>query len=200
MKQIEEAMNLCLIRLRSSSDFNDSSTTTAFEALLSAIIANPKYIVNFPEEEKLSLVISSIMTSPFPNTHQEYKGVDVKMLLFMCGYYLYMHQLEFSKFYDKNWPAFILLLHLGKFEFSSFYKDMKSNLIVSYKEVNATELTCMVTAKKKGFLTEELVPWYEELLIDADNLLKNYSFNNIAIPLYRYIATKLSDNDLSLVM
>lgn len=190
-------MDLCWIRLKSSQDFNESELVSAFKALLSAIKDNPSEIVNFPEEEKLSLVLSSIMTSPFPNTHQVYDGVDVKNLLFMCGFYLYMHQLEFSKFYDKNWPAFILLLHLGDFEFSYHYKCMNHNSTISGIESKATELTCMMTAKKKGFLTEELIPWYEELVCDAEDLLRFYSFKNIAIPLYRYISLKLQNNDLS---
>ncbi len=214
MNDLNEIVNLCLVRIKVSSDFNDGETINAFKQLLSAIIAKPRQLVDCFYEENLSLVLSSIMTSPFPQNYPIYEGMNVRNTVFACAYYLYMHQLETGYFYDRNWPAFLLIMHLCHYEFAkcSIYmnpfapervQEILGKEIDYTRLINAAkgvELNMMLTARKKGFLTEEIQPWFEELYKDYDNLLANCDpFTDTAIPLYRCIGNYLKENDLTFV-
>ena len=124
-----------------------------------------------------------------------------------------MHQLETGMFYDRNWPAFITLLHYGRNEFAKFIVDTnpfapeRMNKIMgrpidNQRSLNAAkglELNLMLTAKKKGFWMEELSPWYEELSDDRDELLASDPFRKEAIPLYQVITNYLKENDVTFV-
>lgn len=112
MKTLDTAVCNCLQTMKESSDLSDKATTVAIQELLSCIISRPKQLINYPNEENLSLVLSSIMTSRFPSIHPIYEGFNVRNVVFVCAYYLFMHQLETGYFKDRNWSAFILLLHL----------------------------------------------------------------------------------------
>lgn len=212
MTELNDALTSCLCKMKASSDFSDSETTIAIKKLLSIIIANPRLLVNFPNEEKLSLALSSIITSSFPQLHPTYEGLNVRNVVFVCGYYLYMHQLETGHFYDRNWPAFILLLHLCHSEFAKFSLDMNplaperiqhmmGNGIDYSRLTNAAkgvELNMMLVAKKTGYLTSDIYPWFEELFDDYDNLISNTDpFRKTAIPLYQCIGNYFKNNDLS---
>ncbi|MBO5445453.1 MAG: hypothetical protein J5995_08980 [Muribaculaceae bacterium] len=212
MNELNEALNLCLCKMKASSDFSDSETTIAVKKLLSVIIGNPKLLVNFPNEEKLSLVLSSIITSSFPQVHPTYEGMNVRNVVFVCGYYLYMHQLETGYFYDRNWPAFILLLHVCQSEFAKFSLDMNPFAPERIQQImgkgidygrltraaKGVELNMMLVAKNTGYLTSDIYPWYEELIDDYDNLLSNADpFREVAIPLYQSFGNYFKSNDLS---
>ena len=110
-------------------------------------------------------------------------------------------QLETGMFYDRNWPAFITLLHYGRNEFAKFIVDtnpfaperinkIMGRPIDNQRSLNAAkglELNLMLTAKKKGFWMDELSQWYEELSEDRDELLESDPFRKEAIPLYQVI-------------
>lgn len=212
MNELNDALTSCLCKMKASSDFSDRETTIAIKKLLSVIIANPRLLVNFQNEEKLSLALSSIITSSFPQEYPTYKGVNVRNVVFVCGYYLYMHQLETGYFYDRNWPAFILLLHLCHSEFAKLSIDMNPfaperiqqimGKGINYDRLTSAakgvELNMMLVAKKTGYLTPDIYPWYEELFDDYDNLLSNTDpFREVAIPLYQCIGNYFKSNDLS---
>lgn len=52
---INEAVNTCLSSMKASEDFNDFATVNSIKNLLSCIIENPVSIVNYSNEEKLSI-------------------------------------------------------------------------------------------------------------------------------------------------
>ena len=124
-----------------------------------------------------------------------------------------MHQLETGMFYDRNWPAFITLLHYGRNVFAKFIVEMNpfaperineitGRPVNNQRSLNAAkglELNLMLTAKEKGFWMEELSQWYEELVDDMDKLLANDPFRKEAIPLYRLITNYLKENDVTFV-
>lgn len=212
MNVLNKALNTCLNKMRASSDLNDCETFSAIKDLLSVIISHPVQLVNYPHEEKLSLVLSGVMTSPFPQYYSTYEDMNVRNVVFACGYYLFMHQLEIGYFYDRNWPAFILFLHLTHIEFAKFSFAMNpfaperlqkilTNKIDYSRLINVAkgvELNMMLTAKSKGFLTDDLKPWFEELYDDYDNLLSNSDpFIEAAIPLYQCIGNYLKEDDLT---
>lgn len=212
MNELNDALTSCLCKMKESSDFSDSETTNAIRKLLSIIIANPSLLVNFPNEEKMALALSSIITSSFPQVYPEYEGMNVKNVVFVCGYYLYMHQLETGSFYDRDWPAFILLLHLCHSEFAKFSIDMNPFAPERFQQIKGegidyfrltrvakgVELNMMLVAKNKGFLTSDIYPWFEDLFDDYDNLLSNTDpFREVAIPLYQFIGNYFKNNDLS---
>ena len=90
MNELNEALNLCLCKMKASSDFSDSETTIAVKKLLSVIIGNPKLLVNFPNEEKLSLVLSSIICPikhTIPANRNEYKYIILNYLQTYCMTY-----------------------------------------------------------------------------------------------------------------
>lgn len=214
MNDLNKTLNLCLSKMKASSDFNDRETVSAIKDLLSVIISHPAQLVNCTCEENLSLVLSSVMTSPFPQNYTTYEGMNVRNVVFVCAYYLYMHQLEIGYFYDRNWPAFILLLHLSHNEFAKFSLEMNpfaperiqkimGNKIDYTRLINVAkgvELNMMLVARKTGYLTEDILPWFEELYEEYDNLLSNSDpFREAAIPLYHCIGNYLKENDLSFV-
>lgn len=210
---INEALNTCLSNMKASEDLNDVATVSSIKDLLSCIIENPVILINCANEEKLSIAISSILTCQFPSNYPTYKDINVRNLVFATSYYLYMHQLETGMFYDRNWPAFITLLHYGRNEFAKFIVDTnpfapeRMNKIMgrpidNQRSLNAAkglELNLMLTAKKKGFWMEELSLWYEELSDDMDELLANDPFRKEAIPLYHVITNYLKENDITFV-
>lgn len=210
---INEALNICLSNMKASEDLNDVATVSSIKDLLSCIIDNPAILINCANEEKLSIAISSILACQFPSDYPMYKDINVRNLVFATSYYLYMHQLETGMFYDRNWPAFITLLHYGRNEFAKFIIDtnpfaperinkIMGRPIDNQRSLNAAkglELNLMLTAKKKGFWMEELSQWYEELSDDMDELLANDPFRKEAIPLYQVITNYLKENDVTFV-
>lgn len=199
--------------MKASEDLNDVATVSSIKDLLSCIIDNPAILINCANEEKLSIAISSILACQFPSDYPMYKDINVRNLVFATSYYLYMHQLETGMFYDRNWPAFITLLHYGRNEFAKFIIDtnpfaperinkIMGRPIDNQRSLNAAkglELNLMLTAKKKGFWMEELSQWYEELSDDMDELLANDPFRKEAIPLYQVITNYLKENDVTFV-
>ena len=210
---INEALNYCLSNMKASIDFNDYATVSSIKDLLSCVIDNPAELINFADEEKLSIALSSILTCQFPLDYPTYKDIDVRNLVFATSFYLYMHQLETGSFYDKDWPAFITLLHYGRNEFAKFIVDtnpfaperinkIAGRPIDKQRSLNAAkglELNMMLTAKRKGRWMEELTDWYEELEDDKYELLENDPFRKEAIPLYQIITNYLKENDVTFV-
>lgn len=210
---INEIINTCLSNMKASEDFSDGATVSSIKDLLSCIIENPAILINCANEEKLSIAISSILTCQFPSDYPTYKEINVRNLVFATSYYLYMHQLETGMFYDRNWPAFITLLHYGRNEFAKFIVDTnpfapeRINKIMGrpvddQRSLNAAkglELNMMLTAKKKGVWMDDLSQWYEELIDDMEELLGNNPFRKEAIPLYQVITNYLKENDVTFV-
>ena len=210
---INEALSTCLSNMKASDDLNDYATVSSIKDLLSCIIDNPAILINCANEEKLSIALSSILTCQFPSDYPTYKDINVRNLVFATSYYLYMHQLETGMFYDRNWPAFITLLHYGRNEFAKFIVDtnpfaperinkIMGRPIDNQRSLNAAkglELNLMLTAKKKGFWMDELSQWYEELSEDRDELLEIDPFRKEAIPLYQVITNYLKENDVTFV-
>lgn len=124
-----------------------------------------------------------------------------------------MHQLETGYFYDRNWPAFITLLHYGRNEFAKFIVDRNAfaperinksagRPIDKQRSLNAAkglELNMMLTAKSKGVWMAELSDWYDELYNNRYELLENDPFKKEAIPLYQFITNYLKQNDVKFV-
>ena len=210
---IYEVLNACISNMRASEDLNDVATVSSIKDLLSCIIENPAILINCVNEEKLSIAISSIISCQFPNDYPTYKGINVRNLVFVTSYYLYMHQLETGMFYDRSWPAFITFLHYGRNEFAKFIVDTnpfapeRINKIMgrpvdNQRSLNAAkglELNLMLVAKEKGSWMEDLSQWYEELCEDMDELLASDSFRKEAIPLYHVISNYLKENDVTFV-
>ena len=211
--KINEVLSTCLSNMKASDDLNDYATVSSIKDLLSCIIDNPAILINCASEEKLSIALSSILTCQFPSDYPMYKDINVRNLVFATSYYLYMHQLETGMFYDRNWPAFITLLHYGRNEFAKFIIDtnpfaperinkIMGRPIDNQRSLNAAkglELNLMLTAKKKRVWMEELSQWYEELSDDMDELLANDPFRKEAIPLYQVITNYLKENDVTFV-
>ncbi len=210
---INEALNTCLSNMKASSDLNDSDTVNSIKDLLGCVIENPSKLINFANEEKLSLALSSVLTCQFPSDYPTYKDINVRNLVFATSFYLYMHQLEIGMFYDRNWPAFITLLHYGRNEFAKFIVDtnpfaperinkITGRPIGNLRSLNAAkglELSLMLTARNKGFWMDELSQWYEDLCDDMDELLASDPFRKEAIPLYQVITNYLKENDVTFV-
>ena len=210
---INEALNSCFSNMKASADFNDSATVSSIKDLLSCVIEKPSQLINFANEEKLSVALASILTCQFPSDYPTYKDINVRNLVFATSYYLFMHQLETGSFYDRDWPAFITLLHYGRNEFAKFIVDTnpfapeKVNEITGrpfdkQRSLNAAkglELNMMLTAKKKGRWEDEMTDWYDELYDDRFELLDSDPFRKEAIPLYQIITNYLRENDVTFV-
>lgn len=213
MKNLDESVRNCFSNMKASEDFSEMSVTNSFSEVLSCIIESPTQLINYSGEEKLSLILSSILTSSFPQRYPTINGIDVRNLVFAVAYYLFMHQLETGKFYDRNWPAFILLIHIGRREFAKFGVEMNpfaperiqkimgepidySRFLNSAKGV---ELNMMLRAKRTGNFTVEMESWFDELYSEGESLLNSNPFKTVAIPLYRFIETYLKADDITFV-
>lgn len=210
---INEVLNTCLSNMKASTDFSDHATVNSIKDLLSCIIENPAELVSFANKEKLSIALSSILTCQFPSNHPTYKEINVRNMVFATSYYLYMHQLATGSFYDRNWPAFITLLHYGRNEFAKFIVEtnpfapervnkITGRPINNMRSLNAAkgfELNMMLAAKRKGVWMSEMSSWYDELNDDIDELLANDPFQKEAIPLYQVIMNYLKENDITFV-
>lgn len=208
--KLNEALNSCLCNMKASLDFNDDATIASIQELLSCIIEDPSQVINYPDEERLSIALASIMTSQYPNEYGYYKNVNIKNLVFACGYYLFMHQLEKGRFIDRNWPAFLTLLHIGRRVFANFIvgiipyaSEAVKYSFTAYREeqspidaARGIELNMMAAAQKKGFLTDDLIDWYYQLLPGKHELLEPNPFVKIAIPLYHTIAEILKSGNI----
>lgn len=210
---INEVLNTCLSNMKASENFNDFETVRSIKDLLSCLIEDPANIINFANEEKLSIALTSILTSQFPTDIPTYKDINVRKLVFSISFYLYMHQLETGMFYDRNWPAFITLLHYGRNEFAEFIVEtnpfaperinqITGRSINTQRALDAAkgfELNMMLAAKSKGAWISEMSEWFEELRYEMDDLLANDPFKKEAIPLYQVITNYLKANDVSFV-
>ena len=210
---INEALNSCYSNMKASSDFTDAATVNSFKDLLGCVIEKPSILVNSANEEKLSVALCSILTSRFPSDYPEYKSLNVRNLVFATSYYLFMHQLETGMFYDRNWPAFITLLHYGRNEFANFIVDtnpfaperinkIKGQPVDQRRSIDAAkgfELNLMLVAKRKGFWMDEMTPWFDALRVDSDELLAKDPFHDEALPLYKIITNYLKENDVTFV-
>lgn len=210
---INEAVNTCIQNMKASADFNDDATVNSIKHLLQCVIDNPAKLIGFVDEEKASIALSSILTSQFPSDHPTFKDINVRNLVFATSFYLYMHQLETGVFYDRNWPAFITLIHYGRSEFAKFIVDtnpfaperikkitgMPVDMQRSIDAAKGLELNLMITAKRKGIWMEEMSGWYEELSDDMDELLEKDPFRKEAVPLYQIITNYLKENDVTFV-
>lgn len=210
---INNVIDTCISNMKASEDFSDFATVSSIKDLLSCLIENPANVINFANEEKLSIALSSILTCQFPTDFPTYKNMDVRKLVFATSFYLYMHQLETGRFYDRNWPAFITLLHYGRNEFAEFIVEtnpfaperinkITGRSINTQRAIDAAkglELNMMLVAKRKGGWMPEMSEWFEELRYDMDNLLANDPFRKEAIPLYQVITNYLKANDVSFV-
>lgn len=68
------------------------------------------------------------------------------------------------------------------------------------KVAKGVELNMMLVAKRKGFLSSDIEPWFEELYEDYDELLSDKDpFSSAAIPLYQCISNYLKEDDLTFV-
>lgn len=213
MNTLDGAVCNCLQAMKNSSDFSDEATTIAIQELLSCIISRPKELINYPNEENLSLVLSNIMTSSFPSLHPICKGLKVRDVVFVCAYYLYMHQLETGYFHDRNWPAFISLLHVGLTEFAKFSIEMDAFAPERFQEImgqyidfnqaikvaSGVELSMMFVAMRKGFQSSD-DPWFVDLYEDCECILYGRNpFRSAAIPLYQCISNFLKEDNLPFV-
>lgn len=210
---INEAIDSCISNMKASVDLNDPATVSSIKDLLGCVIENPARLINFANEENLSIALSSVLTCQFPSDFPTYEGINVRNLVFATSYYLFMHQLEIGMFYDRNWPAFITLLHFGRNEFAKFIVDTNPfapeliNKIAglpfdnqySLNAAKGLELNLMLIAKEKGFWMDEMSQWYEELSDDMDELLACDPFRKKAIPLYQTITNYLKENDVTFV-
>ena len=79
---IYEALNSCLSNMKASDDFNDETTVNSIKDLLSCVIENPAELINFANEEKLSIALTSVLTSQFPTDYPKYKDINVRNLVF----------------------------------------------------------------------------------------------------------------------
>ena len=70
----------------------------------------------------------------------------------------------------------------------------------SINVVKGVELNMMLAAKRAGFLTSDIEPWFEELYDEYDELLADKDpFRSTAIPLYQCISNYIKENDLTFV-
>lgn len=214
MRSIDETLRVCFLNMRASTDFSDDVTLNSFKELLSCIISNPSTIVNNRGlEEKLSIALTSILTSDFPKLCPSLQGIDVRNLTFATAYYLFMHQLETGYFYDRNWPAFITLLHYGRDEFAKFIVHtnpfaperiarISGRPVEAGRARNAAkgfEANMMLVARNKGFWDNDLNPWWDDLYDDMHELLDSDPFHKEALPLYEVITGYLKENDVTFV-
>ena len=212
MNTIDEIVNECFLNLKVSSDFSDQATVDSIKSLLDCIIDNPVMVTRSQNEEKFSVVMSSIMTSNFAN-NETYKGINVRNMVFACSFYLFMHQLDKGTFYDRDWSGFVTLLHYSRNEFAKFIVEtnpfaperinkITGRPIDTQRSINVAkgfELNMMLIADRKGYLYDELTDWYDELKEDADELLESDPFRKEALPLYQVITNYLQENDITFV-
>ena len=81
---INEALNSCLSNMKASVDFNDLATVNSIKDLLQCVIDNPAELINFADEEKLSIALSSVLTCQFPSNYPTYKDINVRNLVKVC--------------------------------------------------------------------------------------------------------------------
>lgn len=210
---INEALSTCLSCMKASEDFSDNATISAIKDLLSCIIEAPSNLINNPNEERLAVVLSGILPSQFPEDYPTFKNINVRNLVFATTFYLFMHQLETGDFYDRDWPAFITLLHIGRKEFAKFIvhtnpfapervNKLMGRNIDEQRSINAAkglELNFLATADDKGYMTDELSDWFDDLYDDRYELLKDDPFRKEAMPLYQIIGNYLKEDDVTFV-
>jgi hypothetical protein len=210
---IDKVLESCLSNMKASTDFSDPATVKSFKDLLECIIEKPSMLIGFDDKEKLSTALLGILVSQFASNYKQVEGLNVRNLVFITSYYLFMQQLETGMFYDREWAAFVSLIHYGRNEFANFIIEMnpfapeRINTITgkpidtrrALNVAKGVELLLLQVAKKKGVWMSELSQWYDELFDDMDELLRVDPFRKEALPLYQAIANYLKEDDVAFV-
>lgn len=213
MESLDSLLNKCNTEMGASVGYNKDNAEEAMRKLLSKIIENPKTLTVFYRPETLAVTLSNILRSDYPDKYDYIDGINTRRMIFATGFYLFMYQIATGYFLDKDWPAFVSLIHNGRMEFAHFIMitnpfapELRDKILG--KEIDNTrcltavkgiELNMMLAANNKGFLNYDIKSWYDELIKERDKLLEIDHFSKEAIPLFDLFSKNIKLNDITFV-
>lgn len=143
---IEEAVDLTIAALRVSPDYKDTRAVSSFMLLLDTIIGSPQDILTLRNPLKLSIVLTSLVTSGFPERYPRYYNYNTGMVACAMGFYCFMKQLQ-TNVNAHNLPTIIVLLHDGRDYMAKIVEDCLTSSRSPYNPLDMFDLEDMDSKK-----------------------------------------------------
>ena len=210
---IKNAVDSVIVALRESSDYTDTKTVASFMMLLHALIESPRDIVTLRNPLKLSIVLTSLVTSGFAKRYPHYYNYNTGMIACAVSFYCFMKQLK-TNVNAQTLPTIIVLLHDGRdcmakvvedclLSFKSPYnpldlfcfEDVDSK---KYAVVKGIEYIMHKTYNEFGLWDANLNVWKKELESEVDALKRivgNDDFFSYAIKVYEHLDKKFNSSE-----
>ena len=206
---IEEAVDLTIATLRGSSDYTDARTVSSFMLLLDTVIESPKNILMLKNPLKLSIVLTSLVTSGFPKRYPRYYNYNTGMVACAVGFYCFMKQLK-TNVNAHNLPTIIVLLHDGRDYMAKIVEDCLTSSMSPYNPLDMFDFEGMDSKKyavvkvieyimhKKfndyGLSDMNLDAWKSRLNLEIktlEQIVGTDDYFSYAIKVYEHIEQKL---------
>lgn len=211
-----KAVDSVFTAMRKSSNYTDEETVASFMILIECIIESPNEVLNFKDYSRLSLALSTLISSGFLYNYPNYYEYSTSDVVCSVGFYAYMKQLEEGSMLNSHLPAFAVLLHDGRrymaniveaaliseIEHESPYNpffnlDYENIHKKKYAIIKGAELSiinrCIITKVSDETLEE----WKNDIVRELDNIktLLGKDLFKEAIKVYKYIEKKLSSDN-----
>ena len=211
---VNSAIDIAIAAIRRGSNYTDVETVSSFIILLDAIIESPNEIFSLNNPLKLSIVLTTLVTSGFPEKHPYYYNYNTGKIACAVGFYCFMKQMK-ATLPAPNLPTIIVLLHDGRHYMADLFEEsMNSNvrspynifdILDSYEAsskkyaiVKGLEFLMHKTYNEYGLYDETLTEWKSDLNSEIDrikNVAETENFFDYAKMLYEYLDKKFKSKE-----
>lgn len=210
---VSSAIELSIDAMRRCDDYNDTKIVSTFMILLDSIITSPSEITSLRGPLKLSIVLTSLVTSGFTQRYPRYYNYNTGKIACAVGFYCFMKQLE-TNVSALNLPTIIVLLHDGRYYMAELFEEYMNSKVKS--PYNPLDIDCFNSSSSKKYaivkgleylmhktyndyslFDDNFSEWKSNLSFEIKQIAKNAEtddFFDYAKKLYGYLDTKFRSN------
>lgn len=209
---LEQAIDITIAELRNSSNCADAKTVASFMVLLDTIVESPHEIITLRNPLKLSIVLTTLITSGFSEKYPTYYTHNTGHIACAVGFYCYMKQLK-ENVSVHNIPTIIVLLHDGQRYMLDIIEDYLLSTLSPYNPfdqydieniedkkraiVKGLEYLMHETYNEYGLYDNELSRWKFELQSEMKYIKQRIGndYFYYAQKLYEFLNTKFQSSN-----
>lgn len=210
---VTNAIGLSIDAMRRCDDYNDTKIVSTFMIVLDSIINSPSEIISLRNPLKLSIVLTTLITSDFTIRYPRYYNYNTGKIACAVGFYCFMKELE-TNVSALNLPTIIVLLHDGRHFMAELFEEYMNSRVRS--PYNPLDVFCTMEASSKKYAIvkgleylmhktyneynlydENLSEWKYDLSLEIKQIEKvaeTNDFFDYAKKLYGYLDTKFKSN------
>lgn len=210
---LENSIDNAIAIMRQSRDFSDTRVVASFMVLLDTIIESPREVLELKNPFRLSIVLTTLITSGFTSNYPRYYNYDTGKVACAVAFYCFMKQTEHSEIPAHNLPTVIVLLHDGRRYMADIVEAALLDGMSPYNPFTRLEFDSMDTKKyaavkgieyimhmsynDAGLSDASMSSWrrgIESELGEIKNLIGT-DFFKYAIKTYKYLDKKLKSSN-----